>query len=145
MTKEIKGLTSAEVKLSLEVHGDNSLEKEKKKGFFKRLIENLSDPIIRILILALAIEVIFTFGKCNYFEIGGIVAAILLASVVSTVSEHRSERAFEKMEEYARGQSVSVLRDGNILKLLPSQLVVGDVVYVYAGEKVAADGSCLYI
>ena len=32
MTKEIKGLTSAEVKLSLEVHGDNSLEKEKKKG-----------------------------------------------------------------------------------------------------------------
>lgn len=143
MTKEIKGLTCAEVKRSLEIHGDNSLTKEKKKGFFKRLIENLSDPIIRILILALLIEVIFTFGNCNYFEIGGIVTAILLASIVSTVSEYRSERAFEKMEEDARGQTVTVLRDGKVIKLSPSELVVGDVVYVYAGEKIAADGIIL--
>ncbi len=143
MTKEIKGLTSAEVRFSLETHGDNSLRKEKRKGFFRRLLENLSDPIIKILMIALVTEVIVTFGNCNYFEVGGIVAAIFLASVVSTVSEYRSECAFEKMESDSLGEYVSVLRDGEIKKLSPSELVIGDVVYVYAGERIPADGTIL--
>ena len=97
MKESIKGLTSKEVELSYQKYGDNSLIKEKNKSFIRRYIENLSDPIIRILIFALALQVIFTFGDCNYFEIFGIVAAILLSTTVSTVSEYRSEQAFEKL------------------------------------------------
>ena len=78
MTAKIIGLTSEEVKKSKEAHGNNSLEKEKTKGFFGKFFENLNDPIIKILILALLIDVIFTFGNCNLFEVFGIVAAILL-------------------------------------------------------------------
>ena len=35
MAKNIKGLTSLEVKKSLELYGDNSLKKEKRKSFIK--------------------------------------------------------------------------------------------------------------
>ena len=56
MTGKITGLTSREAEISKEKHGDNSLIKEKTKGFFRRFFENLNDPIIKILILALLIE-----------------------------------------------------------------------------------------
>lgn len=143
MKKIIEGLSSEEVKRSRELHGDNALRGEKKRGFFKRFFENLYDPIIRILLIALAIQVIFTFGHTNYFEVGGIIAAILLSTTVSTLSEYRSEQAFEKLREDAQDGLVSVLRDGKIVKILSSDLVVGDIVYLSAGEKIQADGEII--
>ena len=72
MTVKTMGLTSEEVKKSKEKHGDNTLVKERTKGFLGKFFENLNDPIIKILVIALAIEVIFTFGHCNLFEVFGI-------------------------------------------------------------------------
>ena len=66
MTRGFNGLTTAEAKRSLELHGDNSLQREKKKGFLGKFLENLSDPIIRVLIIALGVQLIFTFGNCNF-------------------------------------------------------------------------------
>ncbi len=143
MQKKIKGLTSEEVVSSRMRHGDNRLEKEKTKGFIRRFFENLNDPIIKILILALAIEVIFTFGKCNFFEVFGIIAAILLATTVSTVSEYGSERAFARMQEADGGALFRVLRDGNIIEVSAEELVVGDSVYLSAGEMIPADGALI--
>jgi len=140
MTAKIIGLTSEEVKKSKEKHGDNALAKEKTKGFFRKFFENLNDPIIKILIIALAIEVIFTFGDCNFFEVFGIVAAILLATTVSTVSEYGSERAFEKMQSENAVGLVKALRDGAVREIPISDIVVGDIIYLSSGEQVAADG-----
>jgi len=140
MTREIKGLTDSEVERSYRLHGDNSLKKEKSKGFFGRFIENLSDPIIRILIFAVMLEVILTIGHINYFEIFGILAAIMISATVSTVSEYSSEKAFEKLDVSNNTQSVSVLRNSSIIKLDPRNIVIGDVVYLNSGEYVHADG-----
>lgn len=143
MKEAIKGLTSKEVEKSFERYGDNSLVKEKGKSFFRRYIENLSDPIIRILIIALVLQVVFTMGNCNYFEIFGIVIAILLSTTVSTVSEYRSEKAFDKLNEDSLNTYVSVLRDGEIKKILNSKIVVGDIVYLSSGDKIPADGEII--
>ena len=143
MTSRIKGLTAKEVEQSKRMHGDNSLKKEKGKSFFKRFLENLSDPIIRILIIALIIQVIFTFKSVDYLETGGIVIAIFLSTFVSTLSEYRSEKAFEKLCDEGLDGPVNVLRDGEIIKLPPAKLVVGDVVYLSNGEKIQADGEIL--
>ena len=143
MKGKIKGLTEAEIRNSYEKYGDNSLKKEKRRGILRRFFENLSDPIIRILMIALTLEVVLTLGHCNYVEIGGILAAIFISAGVSTASEYRSERAFEKLEaEYSRTQ-VSVLRGGVLEKIDPASLVVGDIVYLSAGEAVHADGTLL--
>ena len=143
MTSKITGLTASEVRRSLELHGDNSLIKEKKKSFFIRFVENLADPIIKILMAALVLQVVFTFGHTNYFEIGGIIAAILLSTTVSTVSEYRSEQAFDKLREDSSSGCVSVLRDGEIRKIAISEVVVGDVIYLSVGEKIQADGEII--
>jgi len=140
MAKDVLGLTSNEVHASRLQHGDNSLTREKTKGFFKRFFENLNDPIIKILILALVVELIFTFGNCNLFEVFGIVIAILIATTVSTVSEYGSEKAFLKMQAQSTDVLLNVLRDGKICDVAVSDIVVGDIVYLFAGEQIAADG-----
>ena len=129
MTKDIVGLTLDEVKAAREKYGDNSLVKEKTKGFFRKFIENLNDPIIKVLIIALAVEIIFTFGHCDFFEIFGIIAAILIATTVSTASEFGSELAFNKMQRDSMNSFVRVLRGGQILEIASCELVVGDIVY----------------
>ena len=143
MSKMLKGLSTEEITASLQKYGDNSLIKEKKRSIFKRFYDNLSDPIIRILLLALVVQVVFSFGNINYFELGGILAAILLSTLVSTISEFGSERAFEKLSEESEISSVNVLRNGRIIRLLVSHLVVGDIVYLFSGEKIPADGTLI--
>lgn len=143
MSARIKGLSEQEVERSKAIYGDNTLKRQKTKGFFRKFIENLSDPIIRVLMIALAIQIIFTLGNCNFIEIGGIVCAILLSTTVSTISEHRSEKAFERLNAENRELSVAVLRGGKKIKISPQMLVVGDVVYLSCGEKIQADGTLI--
>ena len=143
MKKERQGLTTAEVRRSKELYGDNSLLKRKSKGFIGKFFENLSDPIVRVLLIALIFQILLTLGNCNYFEIFGILSAILISTTVSTVSEYRSERAFERLESENRGSLVNVQRDGVLKKILPSELVVGDIVYISAGERIHADGTVI--
>ena len=74
---------------------------KKKRGFLSRLLGNFGDPIIRVLLAAVAVEVAFTFRQCNWYEVGGIVLAVLVSSFVSTASEYGSERAFERLSREA--------------------------------------------
>ena len=61
------GLTHLEVERSRQKYGRNVLPKGKRESFIKRFIVNLGDPIIRILLFALLINVIFIFRDGNIF------------------------------------------------------------------------------
>lgn len=143
MKRKITGLTDKEVLESRKEHGDNSLKKEKTKSFIRRFFENLSDPIIRILLIALGIQLVVTMGNCNFLEIIGIVVAILISTTVSTVSEYTSERSFEKMRESELNEKVSVLRNGTVQLVDSTDIVVGDIIYLNAGGKIVADGEII--
>ncbi len=143
MKEILKGLTSEEVRASRNQHGSNALRREKKKSLLRRFAENLSDPIIKVLVIALAVEVVFTFGNCNLFEVFGILLAILISTTVSTLSEYGSERAFEKMQADTLGIKATVIRDGKSAKIPTDELVVGDIMQVTAGESIQADGRIL--
>lgn len=143
MSHRFKGLTSEEVARSREKHGTNALVRIKGKGLVRRFFENLSDPIIRILIAALALEVAFTFGDCNFVEVFGILAAILIATTVSTLSEYGSERAFSRIEAETKESRVRAVRDGKSVMIDVDDVVVGDVLQLVRGEKIQADGIML--
>lgn len=140
MSYKPKGLTSKEVEVSRAEHGTNALVRLKGKSILKRFFENLSDPIIKILVFALALEVIFTFGNCNLVEVFGILAAILIATTVSTLSEYGSEKAFSKIEAEAKQSRVRVIRDGREITIDADEIVVGDILIASVGEKIQADG-----
>lgn len=143
MNGKIKGLTTEQAQLSRDKHGTNSLERLRGRGIIRSFFANLNDPIIRILIIALALEVVLTLGKCNLVEVFGILFAILVATVVSTVSEYGSERAFLKLERETGGGICRVLRDGRVIEISADDIVVGDVLFLTAGERIHADGILL--
>jgi len=139
-----KGLTSKEAEISRREHGSNDIAKKKKDGFFKQYLSAFGDPIIKILLIALAINVFLMFGKeFNWFESAGIAIAVLLATLVSTLSEYGSESAFEKLQEDAAKINCRVIRNGKLCEFPIGEIVVGDVVSIQAGERIPADGKLL--
>ena len=66
------GLDAAEVLESRKEHGENKLSRAKRKSFFRQFLGNLGDPIIKILIAALVINLIFTFRNADWVETVGI-------------------------------------------------------------------------
>lgn len=140
MANKLRGLNEKEVTASREKHGTNALVRIKGKGIIRRFFDNLSDPIIKILIAALALEVIFTFGNCNLIEVFGILAAILIATTVSTLSEYGSERAFAAIEAESKKSQVTVIRSGKETSIDADDIVVGDLIRLTQGEKIQADG-----
>jgi len=138
--KQYKGLDNEAVALSRKEHGSNRLKGRKKVSFFQKLLSNFSDPIVRILLAALVINVLFTLQNMNLYECLGIVLAILVSALVSTVSEYGSENAFEKMLAAGEQQRAYVYRNAKLLSLPIDDIVVGDFVLLSAGEAIPADG-----
>ena len=89
------GLSAREVDESRRKFGENKLTKRKRKSIFRQFLENLGDPVIRILLCALAVNILFLFKRADWFETGGIAAAVFMATFISTLSEYGSEAAFE--------------------------------------------------
>ncbi len=136
----ISGLSDEEVKISRKKHGNNSISGKRKDTFFSLFIETLGDPIIKILLIALAIKTIFLFKDFDYFETIGIVLAILVASIISALSEYGSSKAFERMQEESSKINIRVKRNGKIKEISIEEAVVGDLVVLSSGDKVPVDG-----
>ena len=82
-----RGLTTVQVEEIRRLHGDNYLTQKKRVGFFQQFLSNFGDPIIKVLLAALVINLLFLFKSHEWFESIGIAAAVLLATLVSTLSE----------------------------------------------------------
>ena len=134
------GLTNEEVIKNRKAYGSNDLNKVKKDSFLKMLVQTLGDPIIKILLIALAIKTIFLFKNFDWYETIGIVIAILLASFISTISEYGSEKAFERLQDEVSKIFCKVIRNGIITEIPLTEVVVGDIVSLETGDKVPADG-----
>lgn len=137
---EIYGLRDEEVEVNRKKYGSNKITEVKKKGFFKLLLESLGDPIIKILLTALAIKVVFLFRDFDWFETLGILIAIFLASFISTISEYGSEEAFKKLQEETESILVKVKRNGKVVEIKLEDVVVSDIILLGSGDAIAADG-----
>lgn len=132
---EETGLTQEEVQKRLQQYGPNELKKEKGKSKIKLLLEQFADILIIILIAATVLSL----------ALGEVIDAIvILAIVVASAGlgfyeEYRSEKALEALKKMTAPTAV-VLRDGKEVKVETSQLVPGDIILLYTGDKVAADG-----
>ena len=145
-------LTPAEVESSRKAFGRNVLSVKKRKSFLRRLLSNLSDPVIRILLGALVMNLLFslTGEGVDWCETGGIALAVLLATFISTLSEQGSEAAFARLSA-AYGQATCKVRrragehdpTGTVTEIPLSDVAVGDILLLSAGEMIPADGVLL--
>ena len=134
------GLTAAEAERAARAGGTNELSRPQRTGFLRRFLAELGDPIIKILLLALGLNLLLLFRGEGWFETVGIALAVFLASFVSALSEYGSESAFLRLQAEA-ARTVCRVRRGGETRVLPvGALVRGDWVVLAAGENIPADG-----
>ena len=137
------GLTQEEVVISRKKSGSNEISRTERESFFKVLFSTLGDPIIKILLIALAVKTVFLFQDFDWYETVGIVIAIFLASFISTVSEYGSEKAFDKLQEDASKIKSRVKRENKIVEVMINDIVVGDIISLQSGDQIPADGKVI--
>ena len=136
----IKGLTSEGVLSSRKLNGSNKITEKKKTTIFGLIIEAMNDPIIKILLIALGVKILFFLNDSDIYETIGIIVAIILATVISSLSEYGSEKAFQKLSKSTSNILVKVIRDSVVKNVSIEEVVKGDYVYLESGDKVPADG-----
>ena len=136
----INGLSSKEVIEKRKKYGTNEINNYKKNSFFHLFIESLADPIIKILLIVLAIKTLFLVRHFDIFETLGIAVAVLIASLISAISEYGGEKAFIRLQEEASKIKCRVKRDGKIKEILIDDVVVDDIVVLSSGDKIPGDG-----
>lgn len=137
-----RGLNSKEVAESRQKHGANTLTQIPPDPLWKKILEGFKDPMIMILLVALIVQVVLFFLKqAEWFEPVGILIAILIANGVASISEssQESKASALKAEEEAK-EMAKVIRDGSLAEIHVSEVVVGDIVFLQAGDKIPADG-----
>ena len=138
------GLTEQEVLKSRQEHGDNRLSEVKSERFWEKLLSNFGNPMIKILCVALIINIIFAFlGQTEWYESVGITLAVILATFVSTFSEYRNENAFQKLQDEASKIKCKVYRNNEVTEISIDDVVVGDCIILQSGDKIPADGSLI--
>ena len=144
-----KGLTAQQVEQSRAEHGANTLTPPKKEPAWKLLLEKFKDPIIRILLIALALSVAVSFyqyftdaaGRNVLLEPLGIFIAVTLATTVGFLFELSANKKFDILNQAKDEEKVTVLRDGLITQIERKDVVVGDVVFINPGDEIPADGT----
>lgn len=141
-----EGLSAAEVEKSRAEHGENQFTREKPKSILRRIWEALCEPMMIILLVALAITIAVQIvsvcmgGEFDWIECVGIVVAIVISVAISVVMEHRSAKAFEALSRIGEDTLVKVVRGGEVTLIPQKEVVVGDILCVETGAKLPADG-----
>ncbi len=146
-----QGLTSEQVEKSRALHGFNILTPPKKESVFHQFLGKFKDPIIQILLIALALSVgvaVYQYvttdeGAHVLFEPLGIFVAIMLATCVGFIFELSANKKFDILNQVNDEEMVKVVRDGNVTLVQRQEIVVGDVVIIETGDEVPADGVLL--
>lgn len=134
------GLSDEEVKKYRTLYGDNEIKRTKKNSFFKLFLESLGDPMIKILLIVLALKFVFLFADNDWFETLGVLIAIFLASFISSISEYGSSKAFESLLSKNSLKEVKVKRNNKVILININDIVVNDIVSLNSGDIVPADG-----
>lgn len=155
-----QGLSDAEVLKSRELNGSNVLTPPEKDPLWKKFVgkfykfkgqEDDPDPLIRILLVAGILSIIiscyeyFYLGENGtvFFEPIGIFVAILLATGLAFYYELKADKEFSILNQENDKEPVKVIRNGNTIEILKSDVVVGDIVILSTGDEVPADAELL--
>ncbi|NLM50562.1 MAG: calcium-translocating P-type ATPase, PMCA-type [Clostridiaceae bacterium] len=132
------GLSTEEAQKRYEKYGPNALEEEKKKSIIVRFLLQFKDFMVIILLIAAAVSAIASGGE-ELLDSIIILAIVVINAVLGLIQESKAEQALEALKKMSAPHA-KVLRDGKVAQIETSKLVVGDIIFLEAGDFVPADG-----
>lgn len=139
-------LDDMRVKSMRSEYGSNKLTSENQESIFKKIFDNLNEPIMRIMIFILIINSFLAyFGKMDIIDTIGIAIAIISVTSISTYSEYKNNKKFNALQEEASKIICKVYRKNddklvNLTNVKIDDIVKNDLVLLQAGDKIPADG-----
>lgn len=150
-----KGLNNDEVKKRQEIFGKNELAIKKKKNPFLIYLSQFKDLLVIILLCATLLSYIMSIIQgfqvkwkystellISFIEPSIILFVVLTNSLIGAIQEIKSEQAIEGLKKLNPLYS-KVKRNGNLISILSSEITIGDIVFLEAGDIVPADGILL--
>ncbi|MFY8045173.1 MAG: cation-translocating P-type ATPase, partial [Chitinophagaceae bacterium] len=128
------GLSEDEVADRQEQYGINLLTKKKGNSVLKLLWQQLSNPLIYVLLVAISLA--FLMGKVTDAFV--ILSVVLINTFIGFLQEWGADRTIRSLMDMA--PEFTVVKRNGVQKNIPSRnLVPGDLVLLQAGDKVSAD------
>ena len=129
-----RGLTSDEAAKRLEKFGPNVIESSNKKSLAKKIIEQIADPMVILLVLA---SIVSAFTG-DTVEAVIIIAIVVINAIMSIIQEGRAEDSVAALQKMSSPEA-TIIRDGGRKKVKAEELVPGDVVIIETGDIIPAD------
>ena len=142
----LNGLSSREVERSRKEYGLNEITQMPQMSFMQRFFDVLKNPFMLLGMLCFAVQaVVFLIGHLSWLVPLETLVSLIVFCTVSAVAEGKNavseKNAFDADKTK---QSVKVVRDGNMMEIQFNQVVVGDMVLLQNGDKIAADGEIVW-
>ena len=130
-----KGLSDNEVRNRKDIFGDNALKEKKRKGILKVFLNQFKDLLVGILIVAGIISIITDNVESTLV----IFIVIFLNAILGTVQYFKAEQSLEALKSLTAAKC-KVIRNGLKQEILSKDIVPGDILFLEAGDLIAADG-----
>lgn len=149
MKNLFKGLSTAEVDEKRKNFGSNVIVEAEPPTFWEAFKEGFEDPMIKILcaisilmigLFVLGLVGVIPSGSVSWYEPVGTIIAILIVNTITAKTSISSDKAYRKLKNSIKKDTVKVYRDGVVTVVEIDDIVVGDVVILQAGDKIPADG-----
>jgi Ca2+-transporting ATPase len=128
------GLTSEEILKRVEIYGKNELIEEEKPGLLTKFLSQFKDFLIILLIIA-AVAAALVGDRTDAVVI---LIVVILNALVGFIQENRAENAMEQLKNMTSTMAI-VIREGKTMKVVASDLTIGDIVKLEEGDNVPAD------
>jgi len=129
-----KGLSSNEASSRLEKYGPNKIESSNKKSLGKKILDQILDPMVILLVVASIISM-FTGDKIEAIII---IAIVVINAIMSIYQEGQAEDSVAALQKMSSPEA-TVIRDGKRGKVKAEDLVPGDIVVLETGDIIPAD------
>lgn len=138
------GLDAVEAQKRLIAGGSNALQAKKGKSLLKKIIEQLSDFMIIVLLCAAALSFVISAldGDADFADPIIILAIVVLNAAIGIAQESKAERAIESLQKLSAPKT-AVMRSGEQISVDSQDLVKGDIVLFETGDSITADARIL--
>ncbi len=134
------GLTDEEVAKQLAKHGQNKLVEDQEIRFLAILREEITEPMILLLI---AIGVLYGIvNQGNLTDSLTIISIVTILVLVEVWNEYRAKKSISALRKIA-SPTTWVLRNGKPAEVPTTEVVPSDIILLRLGERVPADARLL--
>ncbi len=135
------GLTNAQVIASRKKYGTNEMPRPKLKSAWQFFIEVFQDKLNIILLVMMCMFIgLAIMGYGSVYEAIGIGVVLFVVATTTVAIKVRGQRSAEELRIKSSMLFADVLRDGKIVHIDSTDVVVDDIVILRAGETICADG-----